>query len=69
MLEASNGDCHLAVFCVVTELLHYQILKVSAWRNAMGAIAKKCEKRNGSHGKKTPWKNAMAPTAEMAMTH
>ena len=33
----SVGDGHLAVFCVVTWLLHHliRILKVSAWKNAM----------------------------------
>ena len=45
-------DCHLPCFFVVTGLLHYPILKVSAWNNAMGAIAKARGQCNGRHGKK-----------------
>ena len=53
------GDGHVASFCVVTWLLHHPILKVSAWKNAMGAMAKMrpwqkdaLEKCHGGHAKK-----------------
>ena len=37
----STGDGHLAGFCVVTGRLHYPILKVLTWNNAMGVMAKR----------------------------
>jgi len=53
------GDGHLACFCVVTWLFHFSILKGSAWKNVMEAMAKRqpwqrgaLEKCHGTHGKK-----------------
>jgi len=40
------------VFCVVTWLFHFSILKVSAWKNAMGAMAKR---PMGATAKRRPW--------------
>ena len=39
--EASHGDGHLAGKCVVTWLFHFSSLTVQAWKNAIGAIAKR----------------------------
>ena len=52
----TTGGGHLAVFCVVTWLSHCPIVKVSAWKNAMGAIAKMCENVMGAMGAMwQPW--------------
>jgi len=51
-LGGFSGDGHLADFCVVTWLLHYPILKVSAWTSAMGAMAKRRGNCHVSHGNK-----------------
>ena len=36
-----SGDGGLVGFCVVTGLLHHPMLKALAWKNAVGAMAKR----------------------------
>ena len=48
----TTGDGHLGGFCVDPLVVPAPIFKVSAWKNAMGAMAKRRDKCHGSHGKK-----------------
>ena len=51
---SNGGDGHLAVFCVLTWLLHLPILKVPAWNNAMGGMAKRHDNAMGPIALFTP---------------
>ena len=46
------GDVQIAGFCVDPLVVPVPILNVSAWKSAMGAMAKRRDKCHGSHGKK-----------------
>ena len=46
------GDGHLAGFCDPALVFHLLIFKVSAWKITMGAMAKRSEQCDESHGKK-----------------
>ncbi len=50
----SRGGVHLAVFSDHTWLFIFCICMVSAWENAMEAIATRRGRCHGSHGKKEP---------------
>ena len=63
-------DVHLADFCDHPGLFHCSILTVLAWKNAMGAMAKRHGRCHGSHGKKATMakkrleQNVMAPMSK-----
>ena len=48
------GDGHLAGFVDPALVGHLLIFKVSAWKNTMGAMAKRREQCHENHGKKAP---------------
>ena len=49
------GDVHLAGVCVEPWAATLPILRVSAWKNCMGAINICMAFTHGAHGKKRPW--------------
>ena len=51
-LHVTDGDVHLAAFCDYPLAVAIPILRVSTWRNAMGAMNRCVAFIDGAHSKK-----------------